>query len=94
MTNNEPSKEPASKPSPLIGRYFYTTKGGKIEHRGQIMHKINDSHYLVDLLRFYPCSLLYQRIYDISEMKGWLLYESMTEMDNSLNHGVASRMKP
>lgn len=94
MLNDKTFQAPAPKRSPLIGKYFYTTKRGRIEHRGQIMEQIDSSHYLVDLLTFTPCMLKYQCVYAVSDMKGWLLYEDMVQMENSLKHGYASLIAP
>lgn len=79
---------------PLIGKFFHTTLNGRINHQGQIMNKLGDGHYLVDLFSFITGEYSCQRVCAASEMKDWLIYKTQAEMVYSLDQGVASRIRP
>lgn len=90
----KPNAKPNHPADPMIGKHFHTLKDGKIHYQGQIMSKVDDHHYIVDLFSFLSGMCTCQRLYALADMKDWLLYETQAEMMHSYDHGVASRMKP
>jgi hypothetical protein len=78
--------------SPLVGKYFHTIKDGRVQHQGQIMAKVDDTHYLVDLISFLTGMCTNQRLYAVTDMKDWLIYGTQGDMMFSYEHGVASQM--
>ena len=79
---------------PLIGKYFHTTLKERIHQQDQIMNRLDDDHYLVDLLSFITGEYSYQRVYAAADMTDWLIYKTQAEMIYSFDHGVASRIRP
>ncbi len=78
--------------SPLVGKYFHTIKNGRVQYQGQIMAKVDDTHYLVDLFSFLTGMCTNQRLYAVTDMKNWLIYGTQGDMMFSYEHGVASQM--
>lgn len=79
---------------PLIGKYFHTTLNGRINQQGQIMNRLDDGHYLVDLFSFITGEYCCQRVYAAADMTNWLIYKTQAEMIYSYDQGVACRIKP
>lgn len=93
-TSPQDNAQTFSAGDPLIGKFFHTTLNGRIHQQGQIMSRLDDGHYLVDLLSFRTGEYSCQRVYAAADMSSWLIYKTQAEMVYSFDQGVASRIHP
>jgi hypothetical protein len=77
----------------LVGRFFHSIEGGKVDWQGVVIGRISEDRYLVQLLEWPMGEPSVQRIVSVSEMSPWLFYNDADEMGHSYEHGPASGMK-
>jgi hypothetical protein len=76
-----------------VGRFFHSIEGGKVDWQGEVIGRISEDRYLVQLFEWPMGELSVQRIVSVSEMSPWLFYTDADEMGHSYEHGTASRLK-
>jgi hypothetical protein len=87
-------KQKKSKQDCLVGRFFHSIDaGGKLCWQGEVIGRISDERYLVQLFDTEMGEPTVQRIVTVSEMSPWLFYSDSNEMSQSYEHGTASRMR-
>ena len=91
-------KQPA-KPKPAINdvlssRYFHGVKDNKLGWQGQVIGRVSEELYLVQLYEWLGGSPNVQRLVALSEMREWLFYSSAEEMQFSYEHGTAKHLAP
>ena len=87
-------KQKKSKQDCLVGRFFLSLDAsGKLYWRGEVIGRISEEHYLVQLFDTELGEPSVQRIVRLSEMSPWLFYSNANEMDHSYEHGTASRVR-
>jgi hypothetical protein len=78
----------------LVGKFFHSFIEGKLSWQGEIKGVIHDkdSHvYLVQLYEWFHGIASEQKLVSISEMKGWLFYDSVEDLHDayeSLQAGI------
>jgi len=77
----------------LVGRFFHSIEGGKVDWQGVVIGRISEDRYLVQLLEWPMGEPSVQRIVSVSEMSPWLFYNDADEMGHSYEHGPAAGMK-
>ncbi len=77
----------------LVGRFFHSVVGGKVDWQGVVIGRVSDDRYLVQLFEWPMGEPSVQRIVSVSEMSPWLFYTDADEMGHSYEHGTASRLK-
>jgi len=87
-------KQKKSKQDCLIGRFFHSIDaGGKLRWQGEVIGRVSEEHYLVQLFDTAMGEPSVQRIIALSEMSPWLFYSNADEMNHSYEHGTASRVQ-
>ena len=87
-------KQKKSKQDCLVGRFFHSIDAsGKLYWQGEVIGRISEERYLVQLFDVTMGEPTVQRIVTLSEMSPWLFYSSADEMDHSYEHGTASRVR-
>jgi hypothetical protein len=87
-------KQKKQKSDCLVGRFFQSVDGsGKLTWHGEVIGRVSDDRYLVQLFDAVMGEPSVQRIVAISEMTPWLFYSDADEMKHSYEHGTASHMK-
>lgn len=87
------NKQKKSKPDCLVGHYFHSIAGGKVDWQGVVIGRISEERYLVQLFEWAMGEPSVQRIVSASEMSPWLFYSDADEMRISYESGTAARMK-
>ena len=77
----------------LVGRFFHSIEGGKVDSQGVVIGRISEDRYLVQLLEWAMGDPSVQRIVSVLEMSPWFFYTDADEMGHSYEHGTASRLK-
>ena len=87
-------KQKKSKQDCLIGRFFHSIDaGGNLCWQGEVIGRVSEEHYLVQLFDTAMGEPSAQRIIALSEMSPWLFYSNADEMNHSHEHGTASRVR-
>lgn len=86
------SKKPKENGDILTGRFFHTflndgSQRKVIQYQGQVLGKVNDSHYLVQLFSFLDGRPTTQHVFCVSEMTSWVFYASDAEMREAYERG-------
>jgi hypothetical protein len=87
-------KQKKSKQDCLVGRFFHSIDAsGKLCGQGEVIGRVSEERYLVQLFDTEMGDPSVQRIVALSEMSPWLFYSDAGEMNNSYEHGIASRIR-
>lgn len=72
-------KEP--KQHPLVEKYFHTFNDEReVIYQGRIINELGDGYFLTQLYEWFFGDSSCQRIFHISEMNNWQLYENQESM--------------
>ncbi len=77
----------------LIGRCFHSVKDGVVEWQGEVIGRVSDEQYLVQLYDYVVGQPSVQRIVNIKEMSSWLFYSDEDELKYSYEHGAAAHLR-
>jgi len=87
-------KEKKSKQDCLVGRFFHSIDAsGKLCWQGEVIGRVSEERYLVQLFDNEMGEPSIQRIITLSEMSPWLFYSNADEMNHSYEHGIAFRVR-
>lgn len=64
---------------PLVGKFFHTYPDGVLEHQGEILARLDDGTYLVQLYEFLMGTASEQYIERLANMAGWKFYDSLED---------------
>ena len=78
---------------PLRGRFFHSIKSGIVEWQGQVIGRVSEDVYLIQLFEWGMGEPSIQRLISLSDMKDWLFYSDADEMTHSYDYGTASKKK-
>jgi len=78
----------------LIGKYFHSfDENGRIKWQGQIIGHIAPSAYVVQLFEWIAGFESIQKVVDVNDLYGWVIYESDDDMRRAYYSKQAIRMR-
>ena len=77
----------------MVGRFFHSIKDGVVNWQGEVIGRVSDALYLVQLHDYMIGQPSVQRIVSLEEMSSWLFYSDVDELIHSYEHGTASRLR-
>ena len=85
------SQRTDTKSGPLVGRYFHSIEKNDdgrnvVQWQGQVIEKISDEVYLVELFEWITGSDSYGKLVPLSDMLQWQFYESNEQMNDWYEH--------
>lgn len=68
--------------SPLVGKWFHSVEGETIKWQGEILAKINDGLFLVQLFSWISGDITEQKLVRLEDMLNWYFYDSNEIMND------------
>jgi len=87
----EKKEQPAQDDKGLVGKWFHSMKGEEIHWQGQVVSKLSDRFYLVQLYEWFAGQESNMEIVEIACMVGWSFYWSDLQMKEYYSRHAARR---